>query len=445
MNDASNDIQASDVGQQRAQEVVVAFNVAGDQDSLQSGLNTDEQGEQQQQLQSVQNHPRADEEANHVSGASADSNAAGHHGEFQAGDVEELVHGRRNVHTDASATAVEHSAGAPQILAGDVEVLMHGAADVHEGVGASSSVLEADVPKGEFQAGDAEEIVHGARHVHDGNSNAASVPYGPADVEEIVHGSAALHNVHDPAARHEAARTVASAVDMEALMGSSGSDSRRKGSGGVPSVMDGEHMLHGAGGHDHDLRQLQFIKSRDEQEEENKKRRQAKDPFENVHSLLMHGDRHGDEDDDAKVRRGKEITYKDIMDLRLDESLLKGVDLKQLLQKNVREYDDWQRDKTSFKGEVPEGSWWEQIQDLRRRYLSGSTDNKPQDLTGTRLDPESQKWVAGKGVGDEEDAEQDEDDILHRLEILGSTAPLKDRHKQAKDKLIENGRDLTDL
>ncbi|XP_025079454.1 uncharacterized protein LOC112555320 [Pomacea canaliculata] len=106
-----------------------------------------------------------------------------------------------------------------------------------------------------------------------------ALPYGPADVEEIVHGSAALHNVHDPAARHEAARTVASAVDMEALMGSSGSDSRRKGSGGVPSVMDGEHMLHGAGGHDHDLRQLQFIKSRDEQEEENKKSGWPKTPL----------------------------------------------------------------------------------------------------------------------------------------------------------------------
>jgi hypothetical protein len=64
--------------------------------------------------------------------------------------------------------------------------------------------------------------------------------------------------------------------------------------------------------------------------------------------MMMHGS-HGDDHEHEKVRKGKVITYRDIIKLGLDETQLKGVDLTKLLKDNEREYDDWQRDLDAFK------------------------------------------------------------------------------------------------
>ena len=66
----------------------------------------------------------------------------------------------------------------------------------------------------------------------------------------------------------------------------------------------------------------------------------------------MHDNEHDDDDEiheDLDDRRpGKTITYKDIIDLGLDEKRLKGVDLNKLLLENQEEYDDWQRERDSI-------------------------------------------------------------------------------------------------
>lgn len=287
-----------------------------------------------------------------------------------------------------------------------------------------------------------EQMVHGEGegHVHDSDADAGqghgAVPYRVGDIDVLALGSL---NVHDPASRD----LVASAGDLDALLlgGRRGEDGSK---GGLPTVVDGEHLMHGEGGHDHDVKQLKFLKTKKEEGEQGEK--EARDPFENVHKLLMHSGEDDDHDhDDAKIRRGKTITYKDIMALGLDEDMLKGVDLKKLLLENAREYDDWQRDKETIQGESPEASFWEQIGELRRRYLSfGRNDGTAQDLTGTKLDPAQQQWVAGIEVWEENAGE--EDDVLHQLEVLGNTAPKQDRHKHSThDEYHENGRDITDL
>ena len=248
--------------------------------------------------------------------------------------------------------------------------------------------------------------------------------------------------MHDPASRARVAGDLDDLLQPGRGMG--GREDEGPG-GGQPTVMDGEHLMHGEGGHDHDIKQLKFLKTKEEAAAA------GQDPFADVHKLLMHSDHDDDHahDDDHKIRRGKTITYKDIMALGLDEDLLKGIDLNKLLLENAREYDDWQREKEVMQGESPEVSFWEQVGEIRRRYLSfGRNDGEARDLTGTKLDPAEQQWVAGIGVGEGEGNPGDEDDVLHQLEILGSTAPKQDRHKHSgvtPDEYHENGRDVTDL
>ena len=137
--------------------------------------------------------------------------------------------------------------------------------------------------------------------------------------------------------------------------------------------------------------------------------------------------------------------------------LCTGIDLKKLLLANAEEYDDWVRDRQAVRGESPESSFWEQLGELRKRYLSfGHNDGPARDLTGTRLDPEQQKWVSleeeeeggGGGEGEGVKKGEREDSILHEMELLGSTASKQNRHKdrhQNEDPYHTKGRDVTDL
>nr|KAG5698477.1 hypothetical protein BaRGS_022007 [Batillaria attramentaria] len=364
-------------------------------------------------------------------------------GQFQAGNVEEIVHGQEGVHDpDSQHDAPQPDEHREQFQAGNVEELTHGEGGAHDHT-KPDDAPELKIQE-EFKSGDVEDMVHGERHVHEGNANQEKGPYKAGDVEEIFHGGQDEHNVHDPESRHKVAKEVASAGDVNKLMRGEGGDDDDGDEvdhhrGKVPTVMDGEHILHGAGGHDHDVKQLKFVKTKEEKE--------AKDRFSDLHSILMHND---DEDEhaDDKIRRGKKITYKDIIELGLDEDMLKGIDLTQLLTQDAEEYDDWQRERFAIKGEIPEASFWEQVGELRKRYLSfGRNDGKARDLTGEMLDPEKQEWVAGPGLDEAgEVKDRDEDDVLHELELLGNTASLRDRHKHdKKGDHIENGRDLTDL
>lgn len=362
----------------------------------------------------------------HDAGSEVVERKEGEGGQFQAGDLEVMVH-------DGQAPQEDVQTGREKFQAGDVEHLLHGVdRNVHEDAD-SNPLLPEVMIRQEFKSGDAEEMVHGEKHVHDENAQQKNAPFKSGDVEELVHGSS--HNVHDPASRHDSEKAkIASAGEVDKLMYGDSDVSAGGRKGPAPSVLDSEHLMHGAGGHDHDVRQLKFLKTNKEN----------KDPFDNIHSILMHPN-DDDAHEDEKIRRGKKITYKDIMELGLDEDMMKGVDLKQLLLQDAREYDDWHRDKEEVKGESPEGSFWQNLNELRKRYLSlGGMPDKSQDLTGTKLDPENQKWVTET----EQNAgrNDNEDDVIHQLEMLGNTAPLQDRHKHEEEKeYSENGRDLGDL
>lgn len=363
-------------------------------------------------------------------------------GQYGAGNVEEIVHGEDGVHDPSS----QHDAPEPddnghQFQPGDLEELMHGVAGVHDDSNDDPDVPELKIAQ-EFKSGDVEEMVHGERHVHDNVARGdISGPFRSGDVEELVHG-ADSQNVHDPTSRHKVNKEVASAGDVDRLMRGDADDDNdaQEDRGKIPTVMDGEHMLHGAGGHEHDVKQLKFVKTKEENN--------AKDRFSDVHAIIMHSDDEDDDHSDDKIRRGKKVTYKDIMALGLDEDMLKGIDLNQLLLQDAEEYDDWQRERLAFKGEVPEGSFWEQVGELRKRYLSfGRNDGKARDLTGAKLDPEKQEWVTGRDLNKGADVKDgDEDDVLHELELLGNTAAVGDRHKHGNSKdVTDNERDVTDL
>ncbi|KAK7090996.1 hypothetical protein V1264_010720 [Littorina saxatilis] len=397
----------------------------------------------------------ADQPVDGVQGGLQDPERLGQE-QYQAGKVEELVHGDGNVHAASHQDKAEEEGegggeggGSEQFGAVEVEHLMHAQQDAHGN--APEQGKPDDAIKGEFKAGDVEQMVHGNEgeaegqgegHVHDSDPDAkkAQGPYKVGDIDIL--GKDSL-NVHDPKSRDQ----MASAGDVSALMGvGGGGGGEEEKKEGLPTVADGEHLMHGDGGHDHDVKQLKFIKTKEDSA--------AQDRFQDVHGLVMHSadsdkDHDHDKDKDETIKRGKTISYKDIMALGLDEERLKGVDLKKLLLDNVQEYDDWQRDREVIPGESPEASFWEQIGELRKRYLSfGHNDGEAKDLTGSKLDPDQQRWVAG-AMGEGEGADGGEDSIMHQMEILGNTAPKQDRHKHARqeqhDEYQDNRRDIADL
>ena len=157
-------------------------------------------------------------------------------------------------------------------------------------------------------------MVHGQGEAHVHDLDPKDEVQGPFKVGDVDPVNVASFNVHDPASRRE---HVASAADMDVLMGRVGGGEEGEHKGGNPTVVDPEHLMHGEGGHDFDVRRLKLLHSKEDGE--------AKDRFSDVHGLVMHdGIEHGGEDE--TIRRGKTITYKDIMELGLDEDMLKGED-----------------------------------------------------------------------------------------------------------------------
>ncbi|XP_076435813.1 uncharacterized protein LOC143275524 isoform X2 [Babylonia areolata] len=385
--------------------------------------------------------------------------------QFGPNDVAELVHGKDDVNGMTSQDADDEVGLTDndfkrEIGAETAEHLMHGSEDVHEAQKEKEEAANSQQQYQEpFQAGNVEQMVHGEDHVHDDTKGQGQDDEGQGQQQQFSAGedavlkTAGMVNVHDPSQR---AKLAMAAGDMSAFMGGGGGVGGGEGEdggggGNLPSVLDTEHVMHGEGGHDHDVRKLKDLKPSKADDEETKKM----DRFSDLHNILMHdggddGKQHGHHNnDDDKIRRGKTITYRDIMELGLDEESLKGIDLKQLLLENAREYDDWEREKNAVRGESPETSFWEQLGELRKRYLTfGRNDGEARDLTGSKLDPSQQKWVSrmemGAGEGEREDR------ILHEMEILGSTAAERDRHKQQRqqqggDNFHTNGRDTTDL
>ena len=271
-------------------------------------------------------------------------------------------------------------------------------------------------------------IVHGVKegHVHDSGVEIRVKNELFSAGDDVLHAI----SVHNPKSR----QLVDSVGDVALSLAGGIGDEKNKVHE-KPSVIQPEDLIHGIGGHDYDVQRIRNLVASE------KNVPQAKDPFADLHNFLMHSSQ---EDDDLheNVRPGKVITYRDIINLGLDEKKLRGVDLRSLLEQNARDYDDWQRERDTVAGEASESSFWETVGKLRQRYLTfGRSNDEASDLTESNLNPAEQVWPSNL----QENKDEDEDNVMHQSKILGSTSSKNDIHTDSQKSHHQNGRDVRDL
>jgi len=163
-----------------------------------------------------------------------------------------------------------------------------------------------------------------------------------------------------------------------------------------------------------------------------------------LHGILMHGDSavghdHSDEDSNTKHEVFRDISQ--IPNLGLDKDILRIIDLEKLLEKDRKEYADWIINNPQVQDEHLMGSTYASVSDsvlndielMKKKYLEKANmealdiadhKSKEDDIPFT---PEDANAVLNEGQGHGHVDEND--DIRHDLDLLGSTEPLNARHK----------------
>ncbi|XP_046557525.1 uncharacterized protein LOC124266774 [Haliotis rubra] len=129
----------------------------------------------------------------------------------------------------------------------------------------------------------------------------------------------------------------------------------------TPNTVDTEQLLHGAGkGHVHDHAAPKG--SRDDGVEDG-----VLD--ENFMHNLMHGGLEKHEHDDSRLKKEKAIRPRDLENLGLDKSLLKGLDLKKMIQDDMEEYNKFISEKGG-----DDDSMWNIFNSFQFRYFKNGED-----------------------------------------------------------------------
>ncbi|XP_067670252.1 uncharacterized protein [Haliotis asinina] len=144
-------------------------------------------------------------------------------------------------------------------------------------------------------------------------------------------------------------------VDKTALL-----KEEEKIDGAPPNTVDAEQLLHGTGeGHVHD------------HAPEGSRDYGAEDGVldENFMHNLMHGGLEKHDHDDSRLKSEKAIRPRDLEHLGLDKSLLKGLDLKKMIQDDMEEYNKFMSEKGG-----DEDSIWNIFNSFQFRYFKNGED-----------------------------------------------------------------------
>ena len=175
-----------------------------------------------------------------------------------------------------------------------------------------------------------------------------------------------------------------------------------------------------------------------------------------LHGLLMHGDSEYGQDhshEDSEIGQSEPFSdILEILNMELDEDLLRVIDIEKLLKKDMEEYKEWIKNNPSFQDETLQGSTDISITDsllndielMKNRYLKSSNDDSQSSSDSDEF-PFTAEDAAS--VLDLEGAEQGkEEDMRHYLELLGTTDPINARHKAkldlARARLKDDNKDL---
>ncbi|KAL4220079.1 hypothetical protein ACF0H5_020490 [Mactra antiquata] len=162
-------------------------------------------------------------------------------------------------------------------------------------------------------------------------------------------------------------------------------------------------------------------------------------PNNDLHGILMHGDNelghdHSHEDASMEYEVFNDITK--ILEMELDDELMRIIDIKQILEKDRREYAEWILSNPQFMDETIMGSTRADISDgilddielMKKRYLADMSDSDKEQMKKPEDEHPFTAEDALSVYNEEEHAEEGED-MRHDLELAGSTEPINARHK----------------
>uniref|UniRef100_A0A0B7AYH9 Uncharacterized protein n=1 Tax=Arion vulgaris TaxID=1028688 RepID=A0A0B7AYH9_9EUPU len=296
----------------------------------------------------------------------------------------------------------------------------------------------------QFGPDQAEEALHAGHHVHEEKPSGAHREDQAGDAELIAHGGDGGHHESE----HEKEQKPLTLDPDEMMHDSQGQDhvhssnlehSRRKGDA-LPGA--DTPQAQGAGEHD------QHGSHRD----------QIGPEFEGV----IHDGKHVHVDMPGAHKPRNKVKYQDIIDLGLDQELLKGIDLSKLLEQEKKEMEDWHRETEEREGEnVPDRNesersalFWQRVTELRKRYLE-KLYAKVKHISAPDLD--TAEWENDEGQVKSQESlsklHEGESIVEHEMEMWASTIAKGDRkpykvmmdmRRQSEDSLKKENKEEED-
>ncbi|KAL3848369.1 hypothetical protein ACJMK2_019232 [Sinanodonta woodiana] len=290
------------------------------------------------------------------------------------------------------------------------------------------------------------------RHASDGESAESKGPPSPPDDEQLMHG-VLMHgdaaHVHDEIdSKEEATDQKAGPHDSEGLMHgllmhgdvNQGHDHVQADGGDVKTTTDkagpedSQELMHGILMHGNASKGTEHEHDTGGEDVELKET----GPFpEDLHGILMHGDSEPGHDHTSEDQTEKHEVFRDIskiLEMDIDKDLLKIVEIKNILQKNQEEYQQW----LNKNPDDPKGNSYPYISDslyndmhlMKKRYLEQEHDSPNDDYLSDRI--KEIPFTADDATRQLDSAKTEQDpseDARHELELIGNTDPINARHK----------------
>ena len=164
-----------------------------------------------------------------------------------------------------------------------------------------------------------------------------------------------------------------------------------------------------------------------------------------LHGVLMHGDSEPGHDHTEDHENAVNEVVNDlskILELELDEDLLRIADIRSLLAKDQAEYNNWKTENPEHENEPVMGSTYASVSDsiisdiemMKKRYLSKLTEDLntlERDDIDVDVKNDEIPFTAedANAVLDHGSEAGEHEDMRHDVELVGSTDPINSRHK----------------
>ena len=352
--------------------------------------------------------------------------------QYGPGDAEKEYHGvlmhgdgeTGHEHEETPEMLPEFKANAgPQDLNEAMHEMMHG------DEGAKKHEWEQDNVAGVKSPPDAEQLMHGmlmhgdathGEHHDTGEPEVANTqPAGPQDAEGYMHG-VLMHGDNQAGVHHEHHDTADAEVANTKPVGPQDAEQYMHG-----VLMHGDNQP----GHHHG-----------HHAEEEAAPAESPDAASNLHGILTDNNRVAGHDHSGEHDVGEAFSdIAKILSMELGEDLLKIIDIKNILDRDQAEYDEYL--KAQHQDESLMGSTYASVPDtilsdidlLKRRYIDKlEEDGEVYDKAVQDDDTPFTAEDAAANIDATSDPHEHED-ARHNLELVGSTDPINFRHRVYKE------------